>query len=278
MISLDLCGSLPCTVNENLHLLNTIGNFTRFWLCFPVKSISTSSILEKLTLVISMFSCPNKIRMGNASRLCSKEMLNALALRKIIPVYCAPSYKKGNSLVEKSFRTTNSITYKLLEECKESQQWDEIVFKLMEYYNNATYVTLGESLFYLMFIRYGMNGEFSNKENDDHISYAMDCSDIAKRAREITKSCILEMRNKAKGDEKVKEEKLPMIKVDDMILIKRYNNRKKLDSMYNDPLKVVKINDRNICYKRRLNFKITYYGHITQVKLAKGDGKVWVEE
>uniref|UniRef100_A0A0K0FRL1 RNA-directed DNA polymerase n=1 Tax=Strongyloides venezuelensis TaxID=75913 RepID=A0A0K0FRL1_STRVS len=278
IISLDLCGPLPCTVNENLHLLNIVDNFTRFWLCFPVKSTSTSSILEKLTLVISMFGCPNKIRMDNASGLCSKEMLDALALRKIIPDYCAPSYKKENSLIERSFRTTNSMIYKLLEECKKSQQWVEIVFKLMEYYNNATHVTLGESHFYLMFIRYGKNKEFSHKENEDHISYAMDCSDIAKRACEITKSCILEMRNKAKGDEKVKEEKLPMIKVDDMILIKRYNNRKKLDSMYDGLLKVVKINDRNIYYKRRPYSKITYYGHITQVKLAKGDGKFWVEE
>uniref|UniRef100_A0A0N5B3V3 RNA-directed DNA polymerase n=1 Tax=Strongyloides papillosus TaxID=174720 RepID=A0A0N5B3V3_STREA len=278
MISLDLCGPLPCTVNENLHLLNIVDNFTRFWLCFPVKSTSTSSILEKLTLVISMFGCPDKIRMDNASGLCSKEMLDTLASRNIVPDYCAPSYKKGNSLVERSFRTTNSMIYKLLEECKMSQQWDEIVFKLMEYYNNATHVTLGESPFYLMFIRDGMNGKFSNKDNNDYVSYAMDSSDIAKRAREIAKSCMLEMRNKAKSKEKVKDEKLPMIKVDDMILVKRYNNRKKLDSMYDGPFKVVRINDRNIYYKRRPNSKITYHAHITQVKLAKGDGKFWVEE
>uniref|UniRef100_A0A0N5CIS1 Ovule protein n=1 Tax=Strongyloides papillosus TaxID=174720 RepID=A0A0N5CIS1_STREA len=69
MINLDLCGPLSCTVNENLHLLNIVDDFTCFWLCFPGNSALTTSVLEKFILVISMFSSLDKIRVNDADEI-----------------------------------------------------------------------------------------------------------------------------------------------------------------------------------------------------------------
>ena len=152
LISIDICGPLPQTENDNRYIVSIIDKFSRFCLLIPVKNIKTLTVIKACERWLSLFGPPTATLSDNGSQFVS-EMFKIYNKKTNVKLkYSTPYYPETNGQIERLHRwikerlTLISVdigTNFVDGDCN----WDEYIPLIQHSYNSSINALL--KLFYL---------------------------------------------------------------------------------------------------------------------------------
>ena len=90
LISIDICGPLPMTDDENRYIVSMIDKFSRFCLLIPVKDVKTSTIINAYERWISLFGPPRAVLSDNGPQFISDMFKSCNESMKIKQKFSTP--------------------------------------------------------------------------------------------------------------------------------------------------------------------------------------------
>ena len=125
-ISIDLAGPLPPGENGERYILGIIDNFSRFVALVPLRHGTATEVAKGLMKNwICLFGTPGSIHSDRGTEF-ENELLKTLCeLLGIKKTKSAPYYPRGNSMVERLFRTTKDLLYATSESF--GKKWTEVI-------------------------------------------------------------------------------------------------------------------------------------------------------
>ena len=99
-LSIDFKGPLPSSSN-NKYLLVVVDEYSRYPFAFPCKDTSSSSVIQCLTQIFSLFGVPSYIHSDRGSAFMSEELKSFLADKGIASSRSCPYNPTGNGQVER---------------------------------------------------------------------------------------------------------------------------------------------------------------------------------
>ena len=99
-LNLDFKGPLPST-NSNKYFLHIVEEYSRFPFVFPVSDLTTTTVINCLCSLFSMFGMPSYIHSDRGSSFMSRELKQFLSSRGISSSRTTPYNPEGNGQVEK---------------------------------------------------------------------------------------------------------------------------------------------------------------------------------
>ena len=126
-ISIDFKGPLP-SVTQNKYFLNVVDEYSRFPFVFPSKNMESSTIIEHLGQLFSIFGLPGYVHSDNGPSLISGEFRNWL-ISMGIPYSNSAGYNpKGNGQVERYNGVIwKSILLALKSKKLEPKHWETVL-------------------------------------------------------------------------------------------------------------------------------------------------------
>ena len=99
-LNLDFKGPLPST-NRNKYFLHVVDEFSRFDFAFPVSDMTTTTVINCLCSLFSIFSLPSYVHSDRGSSFMSAELRQFLTNKGIACSRTTPYNPSGNGQVEK---------------------------------------------------------------------------------------------------------------------------------------------------------------------------------
>jgi hypothetical protein len=150
--SIDLIPSLPETPNGNKTILLAVDNFTGYIQCWALPSKTSKNIIQALRDNLFMnFGIPKTIRSDEEAGIFnSKEFKNFMDSNGIFLHYTSVASPQSNGIAERNIQTIKSAMRKILSQERNSDKWDESLFKIVLKHNSSI-STYGRSPEELMF-------------------------------------------------------------------------------------------------------------------------------
>ena len=101
LVSIDICGPLPMTENENRYIVSMIDKFSRFCSLISVKDVKSSTIINAYERWISLFGPPRAILSDNGPQFISNVFKSYNEELKIKQKFSTPFYPETNGQVER---------------------------------------------------------------------------------------------------------------------------------------------------------------------------------
>ena len=126
-LNLDFKGPLPST-NRNKYFLHVVDEFSRFDFVVPTADMTSSTIIQSLCSIFSMFGLPSYVHSDRGSSFLSRELRQFLNSRGIACSRTTPYNPPGNGQVEKYNHTIwRSITLALRSRNLPIARWQEVL-------------------------------------------------------------------------------------------------------------------------------------------------------
>ncbi|GIY15933.1 hypothetical protein CDAR_510641 [Caerostris darwini] len=109
----DFIGPLPSTNKRYQHIFTVIDAFTKFTWLYPVKTVSTRDVLDKLKLQQKTFGNPLRIISDRGSAFTSKAFNDYCTEEGIQHLQIATGVPRGNGQIERIHRTLIPVLTKL---------------------------------------------------------------------------------------------------------------------------------------------------------------------
>ena len=170
LVSMDILGPLPTTLNGNRYLLIFTDYLTRWVEAIPLVDQKAETIArEFVTQILLKHGVPTRLLTDCGSNFLSKMMRSVYEYFGIKKLSTTPYHPAGNGLVERFNRT---LTEMLSHYTDDQRAWDEFVPFVVFAYRTAPQASTGESPFYLMYGR-DANLPFDDAIRPQRTSYAI---------------------------------------------------------------------------------------------------------
>lgn len=167
LVSLDILGPLPMSIQGNKYVLTVIDHFTKFSTLYALKDITAQTIANKLIKFIIIFGIPNSILTDLGTNFQSN-LFNELSRQlQIHKLKTTPYRPQTNSVSE---RLNLSIKTSLTCLSETTTEWDTYLNYYNFIYNNSYHDTTHEKPSFLMFNR-DLNLPFHVLEKTPQIHY-----------------------------------------------------------------------------------------------------------
>uniref|UniRef100_A0A0K0EZV3 Integrase catalytic domain-containing protein n=1 Tax=Strongyloides venezuelensis TaxID=75913 RepID=A0A0K0EZV3_STRVS len=254
-ISVDIIGPLNQKSYQNhKYILSIMDDFSRYTYAVPITDYHFSTISKELLHYFCLFGYPKIIKSDQGGNFLSDELNQWLSSLNITHEYTKAYHKKGNSLVERAHRWIEDGISKSSR--NNPTHWNEYIDNDTFAYNSTKNETSGRSPFSCMFLRepvipldnhlHTYSVGLHDKSNDLYQLYK-----IAAETHFDTNQLIEGTRNKE--NQKTNDNRLPAFKKNDLILIRRPDNKPKIASKfkfkYKGPYRVIRQEGNNVIYK-----------------------------
>ena len=148
-IIIDVVGPLPKTKKGSQYILTILDPTTRYPEAFPLKNITTKTIVSKLTNLFTNFGIAQDVQSDQGSNFTSdlfKAVLKELKITQTLSTACHP---QTQGVLERCHHTLKSLLRKFCFE--QDQEWDKalpyMLFAIRETPNESTGISPFEMLF-----------------------------------------------------------------------------------------------------------------------------------
>jgi transposase InsO family protein len=125
-ISIDLAGPLPPGENGEKYILGIIDNFSRFIALVPLKHGTATEVAKALMKNwICLFGTPGSIHSDRGTEFNNKLLERLCEMLGIKKTNSAPYYPRGNSMIERLFKTAKDLLYATTESFR--KKWTEVL-------------------------------------------------------------------------------------------------------------------------------------------------------
>uniref|UniRef100_A0A0N5CCY4 Integrase catalytic domain-containing protein n=1 Tax=Strongyloides papillosus TaxID=174720 RepID=A0A0N5CCY4_STREA len=254
-ISVDIIGPLNQKSYQNhKYILSKMDDFSRYTYAVPIADYHFGTISKELLHYFCLFGYPKVIKSDQGGNFLSDDLNQWLSSLNITHEYTKAYHKKGNSLVERAHRWLEDGIAKSSR--NNPTHWNEYIDRVTFAYNSTQNETSGRSPFSCMFLRdpvipldnhlHTYSVGLHDKSNDLYELYK-----IAAETHFDTNQFIEGTRNKE--NQKTTDNRLPEFKKNDLILIRRPDNKPKVASKfsykYKGPYRVIRQEGNNVIYK-----------------------------
>lgn len=150
-IVIDVVGPLPKTKKGNQYILTILDPTTRYPEAFPLKNITSKSIVSKLTTMFTTFGIPQEIQSDRGSNFTSdlfKAVITELGITQTLSTAYHP---QSQGALERCHQTLKSLLRKFCHE--RDQEWDEALPYMLFAIRETPNESLGISPFELLYGR-----------------------------------------------------------------------------------------------------------------------------
>lgn len=150
-IIIDVVGPLPKTKKGNQYILTILDPTTRYPEAFPLKNITSKSIVSKLTTMFTTFGIPQEIQSDRGSNFTSdlfKAVLTELGITQTLSTAYHP---QSQGALERCHQTLKSLLRKFCHE--RNQEWDEALPYMLFAIRETPNESLGVSPFEMLYGR-----------------------------------------------------------------------------------------------------------------------------
>uniref|UniRef100_A0A913I8D5 RNA-directed DNA polymerase n=1 Tax=Strongyloides stercoralis TaxID=6248 RepID=A0A913I8D5_STRER len=150
-ISADIMGPMNVS-NGHRYILNISDNASRYLWSIPLKTQKAEEIISKITVqIFHKFGFPFYFKTDGGGNWKNQELEDYLESLNIKHIMTNPYHSRGNSIIERSFRTTQSCLNKLTDSKKDC--WDRYLSTFNYHFNSTRIKSLDKSPFEIMFLR-----------------------------------------------------------------------------------------------------------------------------
>ena len=110
-LSIDIVGPKPMTRNKNQYLLTVVDEFSRFPFAFPLRNITSSSVIKCLSTLFAIFGTPGFIHSDRVTQFVSLEFQNFCRQNGVATSKTTPYHPQGNGQNERY----NGIVWKAVQ-------------------------------------------------------------------------------------------------------------------------------------------------------------------
>lgn len=150
-IIIDIVGPLPRTKKGNQYILTVLDPTTRYPEAFPIKNITSRTIVSKLRHLFTTFGIPQEIQSDQGTNFTSdlfRAVLNELGISQTLSTAYHP---QSQGALERCHQTLKSLLRKFCHE--QPLEWDEALPYVLFAIREAPNESLGVSPFELLFGR-----------------------------------------------------------------------------------------------------------------------------
>lgn len=238
IISLDIVGKLPRSVDNKFFIMTIIDNYSRYLEAIPLSNIKSATIINGLNDYFSKFGLPQAIITDNGTNFTSHEITDFFQTLNIQHRKTSIYYPLSNGLLERSHRILKESIAAM---CNESWEWSKKLLFFKLYYNSSIHVVTGftpAELYFGRNLTLPLNINVSAKKEGKHATYLKKLTETLAESREI----VSKNENKYFDQHKkhIKGRTIPHYNVDEMVYVKINNDIHSLDPKYQGPHKIVK--------------------------------------
>ena len=150
-IIIDIVGPLPKTKKGNQYILTVMCPTTRYPGGFPLKNITSKTIVSKLTQLFTTFGIPREIQSDRGTNFTSDLFAAVLSELGITQTLSTAYHPQSQGALERCHQTLKSLLSKFCYE--QNQEWDEALPYILFAIREAPNESLGVSPFELLFGR-----------------------------------------------------------------------------------------------------------------------------
>ena len=110
-LSIDIVGPKPMTRNKNQYLLTVVDEFSRFPFAFPLRNITSSSVIKCLSTLSAILGTPGFIHSDRGTQFVSSEFQNFCRQNGVATSKTTPYHPQGNGQNERY----NGIVWKAVQ-------------------------------------------------------------------------------------------------------------------------------------------------------------------
>ena len=110
-LSIDIVDPKPMTLSKNQYLLTVVDKFSRFPFAFPLRNITSSSVIKCLLTVFAIFGTPGFIYSDRGTEFVSSEFQNFCRQNGVATSKTTPYHTQGNGQNERN----NGIVWKAVQ-------------------------------------------------------------------------------------------------------------------------------------------------------------------
>ena len=145
-ISVDFKGPLPKTAAGYRYLFIAVDEYSRFPFAYACKDMTSSTVIDCLSKLFSLFGCPSYVHSDNQSSFISAEIKNFLVARGIASSHSSPYHPKGNGQCERFVGIIwKSIMLGLHTHNLPVSAWDRVVDGALHSLRSLVNTTMGET-------------------------------------------------------------------------------------------------------------------------------------
>uniref|UniRef100_A0A0K0FRP0 RNA-directed DNA polymerase n=1 Tax=Strongyloides venezuelensis TaxID=75913 RepID=A0A0K0FRP0_STRVS len=248
-LSLDLL--CPAKSDDGFkYVMNVQDNCTRYLWCIPLKSKSSKEILnELLRWVMLPFGMTKSLRTDGDGMFSSDNFITECKELGINVIKSTPRDSQSNSLIERTFRTTSAIIYKI--SCNNNISWSKTLPLVANYMNTSKTGNMTYSPYEKLFLQQPHNQITrylqSNIKYVDRNQDLHELMNVAAYIRHLDNEYSEEIKSRINEKAKIKN---VIYKPGDKFMYKK-NLEGKFNNLYQGPFIVLKDLDTKVTFKAK---------------------------
>uniref|UniRef100_A0A0N5B248 RNA-directed DNA polymerase n=1 Tax=Strongyloides papillosus TaxID=174720 RepID=A0A0N5B248_STREA len=282
-LCIDAVGPLPLSNSKMKYIIGVLDSFSRYLILFPTDNLQHDNLLPLLyKYVFNRIGIPKILHSDNGKSFKNKKWDEALKKLNCTPSTGTPHHHNSNTLVERSFRTLQSILGKLLIQFKKDAktQWTELLTTAEFMYNITPNQTTKASPYFIFFGREPRSQleHFLNLSNSYCESTNSEIMRNTAKMYEIIRDTISSERQKA-VDYQIKTGNImneTNLRKGTLIMIQR-GKSSKFDSEFIGPTEVILDNGDSVQIRHPETKRLTTV-HKEQIKLLKNQSQAQMGE
>ena len=142
LVSIDICGPLPQTSNDNRYIVSMIDKFSRFCMLVPVRDIRTLTVVQAFQKWLDLFGAPEHLLSDNGSQFTSDIFRCFTQQTNTQQHFSTPYYPEGNGQIERLHRWLKERLSLIsidggLNFIDGDDDWDEYIGAIQHAYNST---------------------------------------------------------------------------------------------------------------------------------------------
>ena len=248
-ISIDITGPLISGRNGERYILGIIDNFSRFVSLIPLKQATGVDVAKALyKRWITVFGSPESIHSDRGTEFENEVIRDLCTLFNIRKSKSSPYYPKGNSMIERTFKTVKDMLYASMRSC--GRNWTEVIpaveMALRSCQHNETKFSPYEVVFGRKMTT-PLSIQMDNYKNTRKVNVSKYVSDIRQSMDQINQS----IRQKINGGRSMPGKQMATFKEGETVMAKILPRIKGLGQpRYDGPYTIQKIKGK-WCYELR---------------------------
>ena len=150
-VAMDIFGPLKRTKSGYKYLLVIMDYATKWPEAFPLRNVTTESVVECLIELTARLGVPKEVLTDNGTNFVSRTMKKFCALAGIQQIRPSPYHPQTDGMVERFNATMKHLLRKLTQ--KNTVDWDQCIPYLLWAYRGTTHKSTGYSPFELLYGR-----------------------------------------------------------------------------------------------------------------------------
>ena len=149
LVSMDLVGPLPKTVNGNVYLLTFMDAFTKYSKAIPIPDQTAETVArEFVTHIVTRHGTPKRLLTDQGRNFVSKLFKETCKLLQIKKIQTSPYHPMCNGLVERSHHTLSDMLSHFVN--KDQRNWDKWVPLVQMAYRSTPHSITRYSPYFLL--------------------------------------------------------------------------------------------------------------------------------